>query len=1351
MSAWNIEGGILPGELPDRISRQDKQLGGLTPADYHLAGNETVGAAASRAWSYLESTYRSFRAELAKLPEDDGATGLTREAWIAPLLRELGYGRVAPTPGGHLSAGEGDDARDYPISHLWNDVPMHLLGWNISLDSRSRGVRGAARAPQSMLQEYLNRTPEHLWAILTNGKYLRLLRDSTNLVGQAFVEFDLEEIFDNDQFSDFVFLYALCHESRLGRFPAVGEEPSPVTDRWIEQWRNAGIELGTRALASLRGQVEQAIEALGTGYLQHPHNAALRERISSEDPATRIDRVDFQRALLRQVYRLLFWMVAEDRGALLAPDAQATAIERYDKYFSSRRLRGLARTRVGTRHHDLATQTQLVFNGLGNPAGIPELGLPGLGGIFKQTAIDVLSDASIDNVSFLNAIRLLSTTKDASSDLIRSVDFQHLGAEELGGIYEGLLELHPRIDPAARTFTLASGAGNERKTTGSYYTPTSLIDLVLDTSLDPLLDRAESLPTADEREAALLALRVCDPACGSGHFLVAAARRIAHRLARVRSEETEPSVEVSRAATRDVVMTCIYGVDLNPMAAELAKVSLWLEALQPGSPLGFLDAHIKVGNSLIGTTPALLAQGIPDGAYAPVTGDEKSIATRWKGQNKRERDDSDQMSFLEGSFAAAFSNTVLVDRAKSLAALPSMSLDDVSLQEQRYQELLSSPELKTFKAAADAWTAAFFQRKSSTNPAPITSQTVRDVETGKDVGADVTHAIETLASTHRFFHWHIEFPDVFVVPDTEATAVDPDTGWIGGFDAMIGNPPWETVQLTEKEFFAERDPDIANASTAAKRKTLIARLPEENPELARQYDKALRDSEGTNVFVRGSSRYPLTAKGKTNTYAIFAETFRTVISDSGRAGIITPTGLATDATTADFFADTLRAKRLAAFFDFENSAPVFAGVHRSFRFAITSLVGRRGTDGAVPMAFMLHDPADASARAFTLTPEEILLLNPNTGTLPVFASRRDADITLGIYKRHPILIKDGDPDGNPWGLSFRQGLFNMSSDSDKFRTREDLEALGAEFDGWAWTRTTPDGTTRWLPLYEAKQLGIYDHRVADVVKSPTAVHRQNQPRPLTDAEKDDPAREAVGLYWIEESNVGEAIGDRSDKDFLLGWTDVTSATNWRTMVPSVLPRSGVAHTFPVAFSLEGSSYHLLLAVWSSLAFDFVARQKLSNNHMTYAPLRQLVAPEPSLFDELMPNDSASTIRDFLAPRVGELSYSSRRLEGFANELGDQGEPFRWLPERRAQIQSELDALFLHIYGLDRSEVEHMLNTFVVLKRDEERDFGEFRTRRLVLDFYDRMTAAKESGTTYETPITPPPGRGPRHSEPVEGE
>jgi hypothetical protein len=271
----------------------------------------------------------------------------------AALLRALDFGPVPATPGGHLAA----EGRDYSVSHLWADVPVHLLGWGIHLDTGTGRVAGAARAPQSMVQELLNRSPDHLWAVLSNGRTLRLLRDSSALVGQSYVEFDLQAIFDGELFSDFVLLYLLCHESRLERLQGPDGQPGAIGDRWLERWRTDAIDTGTRALTALSGQVREALEALGAGFLRHPDNAGLRDSLAGGQ----LGLADYNRALLRVVYRLLFWFVAEDRQALLDPGAEPLAVERYERWFSAARLRRTARRRIGSRHADVWARVRLVL------------------------------------------------------------------------------------------------------------------------------------------------------------------------------------------------------------------------------------------------------------------------------------------------------------------------------------------------------------------------------------------------------------------------------------------------------------------------------------------------------------------------------------------------------------------------------------------------------------------------------------------------------------------------------------------------------------------------------------------------------------------------------------------------------------------------------------------------------------------------------------------------------------------------------------------------------------------------------------------------------------------------------
>ncbi|MDN5851877.1 MAG: restriction endonuclease, partial [Actinomycetia bacterium] len=572
---------------------------------------------------------------------------------------------------------------------------------------------------------------------------------------------------------------------------------------------------------------------------------------------------------------------------------------------------------------------------------------------------------------------------------------------------------------------------------------------------------------------------------------------------------------------------------------------------------------------------------------------------------------------------------------------------------------------------------------------------------------------------------------------------------------VVGNPPWETLQLEDKQFFtAHGRDDIVNAKTAAIRRGMIEALDEEDPGLARAYRAARRASEGITHLVRGG-RFPLTGQGKINTYSVFAETFRTIVGPDGAAGIITPTGLATDNTTAPFFADTLRAKRLLAFYDFENEAKIFPGVHNQFRFAITALSGSRWVANQTRLAFYTRFVEDVADRRFELAPDEVLAINPNTGTLPMFRTRADAEITLGVYCRHPILIHESG-NRNPWDLTFSQGLFNMASDSNLFAQPDDLR--NADFDGWAHHR----GGVELLPLYEAKLLGHFDHRFSTYRGATQAqLNKGTLPR-LTAAEHDDPDLEPLARYWVASAEVRGRlagrlalpdetldipIGDggslREARGWLLGWRDIARASDARTFVPSVLPTAGTGNTFLLAILAKPELGPLVHAAWSSLAFDYIARQKISGTHLTYGIVKQLACPTPATFAERAPWQPSGSLADWVLPYVLELSYTSWRLRPYAREMGDDGPPFRWDPERRALLRADLDAAFLHVYGLTRPEAEHVLDSFFVVAKYEQRDHGEYRTKRLVLDAYDRMAAAIGGGS-WSPPADPPAGSGPRH-------
>ena len=674
-----------------------------------------------------------------------------------------------------------------------------------------------------------------------------MLRDNASLTRQAYLEFDLETMLSGEAYADFAVLWLVCHQSRLE-----GDKPEA---QWLERWSQVAQEQGTRALESLRSGVEEAIIALGQGFLSHPANQALRQQLKSG----KLDRQQYFRQLLRLVYRLIFLFVAEDRDLLLLPEAMPEAKERYLKFYSTARLRRLAERQRGGRHPDLWHGFKLLTDLLaGNVPGGKSIGLPVLGGfLFSHEALPDLEDAQVDNQALLNAVRSLAFTQEKSNR--RAVDYKNLGSEELGSVYESLLELQPILNVEAGTFQLTTAAGNERKTSGSYYTNAGLIKITLDSALDPVIEQAilRAGSSIEMQIAALLALKICDPACGSGHFLIAAARRIAHRLAQLRAGDEEPSPSMIRHALREVIAHCIYGVDLNPMAVELCKVNLWLEALEPGKPLTFLDAHIKCGNSLVGVGPGMDVYDltIPDEAFEPVTGDDKKVASALKKRNKEEC--KGQLTF-DLSGVSEEPTEDYAARACQVESMPEDTPEQVVAKASTYEALQSDYQAQHRRLLADLWTAAFFWKlrldSNGTLAAPTQGEW-RNARLGKPslgLAAEARRISEEL----NFFHGSLEFPDVFDQ---------------GGFNCVLGNPPWERIKLLEEEFFASRDPEIATAQNKAARQKLIDVLNHSNPALAQAFEEAKHATESVSKIVRASVRFQFTGVGDVNTYALFTE------------------------------------------------------------------------------------------------------------------------------------------------------------------------------------------------------------------------------------------------------------------------------------------------------------------------------------------------------------------------------------------------------------------------------------------------------------------------------------------------
>jgi hypothetical protein len=1370
------------GELPDQ----------RTASDYSLPAGLSLLDEQGRAFRIASALARTF--EPVRVRSDVDALRVTSGFFIHLIRDVLGYADVTvcnePVPHGD---------RAFPITALacGGRIPIVVAPHHLELDTPDErfaiiGSGARRRSAYQLAQQFLNASAECTWAIVSNGRQIRLLRDADTLTRPAFLEADLDLILREQRYADFAAVWRLFHASRAGQ--------SEASAPW-EAWRKQGQDQGERVRDGLRTGVTQALLVFGTGFLAHPANEPLRARLQTGDLS--VDAY-FQQ-LLRLIYRCLFVFTAEERGLLHREDPSPEAREARDTYaagYAFRRLRDRSLRRSGfDRHWDLWTACRIVFRGLAT--GESRLALPALGGLFSQKQCPDLDDALLENRAFLDAMHQLRWSGQGGS--LAAIDYRNMGPEELGSVYESLLELVPTVDVPARRFGFVGltseglTEGNARKTSGSYYTPDSLVQELLDSALDPVIaKKVASRP--DNPTDALLSIAVIDPACGSGHFLLAAARRLAERLAELRAVEGAVTPADYRHALREVIARCIHGVDRNPMALELARTALWLEGFEPGQPLSFLDHHLVCGDALLGLIEfQSLTAGIPAEAFKPLTGDDKDACKALTAANRAalktfERRRTDPDFFREAE------TRNLLDELKALEVMTESSPAEVEAKASAYTTFIQHACDNRLAQAADLVVAAFLSPKDSAAAAALcpSTQTLGDLLfpiQGTSVRQDVLQNARQICRQARVLHWPLAFAGVFAR---------------GGFDCVLGNPPWEVSQMGEEEFFAARDPEVA-LKAGAQRKAAIAELEVRNPRLWNEYRTSLRSVEGTNAFYRESGRYPLTATGKLNTYPLFAESISALVHKDGQSGFIVPTGIATDDTTKEFFASLVSQGRLASLYDYENREKLFPAVDSRMKFCLMTL----GPAEAAEFAFFLTQPpqlhgAEGSSRRFALTRDEFRLINPNTRTCPVFRSQADAELTKKIYRRVPVLIteaRDDQLEQNPWKISFSQGLFNMTSASHLFldaKTPTSLPLYEAkmihQFDHrWATYRwdagegevvtedvldtqkARPDFTVQ--PRYWVEERHVlsrlarvprcvikaWDEQSEDALRNALATWMVSaeasdalaelrgqtpSPRqkvterggrhfaslPARDAEWFNPKAAAEAKEWApltsDELNILRGapnllsathdLLDRRSPRWLMGWRDICRATDERTVIASVVPTGGVGHTMPLFTTNQCPALAAVkLGNWNSLVLDFVARQKIGGTHLTYSYLKQ--------FPILPPTAYTGVDLAYIVPRVLELTYTAHDLKPWAEDLGHKGPLFSYDPTRRAALRAELDAWYARMYGLTRDELRYILDpsdthgsdypteTFRGLKSNELRAFGEYRTRRLVLEAWDQQT------------------------------
>ena len=920
------------------------------------------------------------------------------------------------------------------------------------------------------------------------------------------------------------------------------------------------------------------------------------------------------------------------------------------------------------------------------------------------------------------------------------INYRDLSVEQLGSIYERLLdhELAHRDGVVTVQPNLFA-----RKKSGSYYTPDALVRLIIKETLTPLVEGR----SAEE----VLALKVCDPAMGSGHFLVSLvdylSDRVIEALAAAPEEETESHgaaglngtpvaerIEAVRATIREnarrggwqleesqlddrhivrrlVLKRCVYGVDKNPMAVELAKVSLWLHTFTAGAPLSFLDHHLRCGDSLFGCwVRHAIEQGMDAGGLALSDPLQKATQAAHAMHAIEELTDAQ----IEETEASAKLFAELQEATGPLTTFLSL------VHALQWLDLAK----KDNKKARSNFLIGLYG-----NPVAV-AEGKEAVERNNDKDGHFALLLEqarALLAEERFFHWQVAFPGLWHDWTGENS---------GGFDAVIGNPPWERVKLQQVEWFAARRPEIAKAQRAADRKRLIQALKNADDPLAGAFAQAEQQANATARMARSCGDYPLLSGGDVNFYSLFVERAMALVKPQGMVGLLTPSGIASDKTAAGFFRGVATEGRLRALYDFENrrtrynAPPFFPDVDSRFKFCVfVASASASASSPSARCAFFLQSTAELAdaERCFTLTPEDFARVNPNTGTAPIFRSRRDAELTMGIYQRLPVLVDRSTGEEKAWPVKYVR-MFDMTNDSHLFRTKEELEAKERAFPigGNRWD--SPKGV--WVPLYEGKMVQAFDHRAADIVVNPDNLFRTGQAGILDAQKKNSPGRLSKPRYWVLE--------DERRRDFLNPWIvsfkDITASTNMRTMIAAVIPHVEAGHTLPVLRIDKTEAYQVSTACFitanlNATIFDYVARQKVPTTHFTWYLLEQL--PVVPLKHYKTTDFGPKTAAEIVQAAVLELTYTAHDMAPFARDMGhvdDAGEvlpPFPWDEDRRLHLRAKLDALYFHLYGVtNRDDVRYIYSTFPIVERQEQEAYGCYRSLELCLAYMNALAAGR---------------------------
>ena len=1111
-------------------------------------------------------------------------------------------------------------------------------------------------------------------------------------------------------------------------------ENKTILKRMQDLSQSQGIEIGKE----LRKNVREALQSLGEGLIQS--DLAFAQAILGG----KIDIRAFFQDLLRIIYRIIFVLYAEAQKLL--PDENSP----YYDILSLTALKKIAEKTIrDDQNTDLWNRLFLLFNFLNN--GELSLGINAFGGdLFDNENLKIILDSkfhlSITNSTFLYAIQKLTIAEIDVGWLPISYKEDEMGAEEIGSIYESLLDFQPEYvqkDSPTYHFVL-NEINTERKGSGTYYTPKGLINILLNTALKPVVEKnLEKLKTKEEKISCLLDLKVCDPACGSGSFLLASIDYLGKNLAQIQAGYEAPDLDVLRECRRKVLQHCIYGVDLNPMALELAKVSLWLKAAVKDKPLNFLDSHLKVGNSLIGFTREQESLNINSKSFNFVKGEAKTgipdenkelkklIQEKLKvfSQKSKMAKGKPQQTLFSYADSKKFSRT-----AESVYEMDENTIEQLKTKKSCYLKLKASNSWKNLNLQANLWTASYFWR---TDDGFISEIPTDDIlwkvkqERIDDQDKTVTET-NNLTKEYNFFNWYMEFPEVFQRNNP-------------GFNCVLMNPPWDILRLNQMEFFANRDESVCRTQNKSLREKQILQLKEENKKIHSEYVQEYQKIKKMGYYFKECENYKFTATGSMELCGLFIERALSLIQHSGKIGCLSQMSILTGDRLSPFFKHLVSNGFIDDIFSFINERFIFPAVVHNLQFCVLamgkddSIKGKKiksafytwdikklqrslenFNDGILDDEFADREMKEGGS-IMEISPEDFRLINPNSFTCPIFRRNRDMQLIKKLYQNAHILVKKDDSGRiiqNEWGIKFTR-LLDGSGDSGLFKTKEQIASVGAKplipgIEGGIWQN---DAGVRFLPLYGGSSIWYYDHRYYEVSpKKEKGKKRKANYLHVTENQHQNPNYFHVPMYWVEDKDAFKNLPLDWKFDWFFGYRNISSLMGQRTFIIAPIPKAPAVHSLPViTFSEFKKKVICFLANLASLIFDYIVRNKISGNNMTFFVIEQIPVINEDKYSKL--------ILDEIQKRVIELVYTANDMKPFAMDFGLQimQPPYSWDTDRRKELIAELDAIFALLYGLSKDDLIYILHTFYTLEKYELTRYGEFLTKMMVLKAYDKLS------------------------------